>query len=407
MGRNRTLNRPTRNMPVRSALLRYLDRGPVRGVLVALAGTGHVLYPAFLHLRTRRLRDETPPQADRWVPLTVVVPAYREASVIAAKVRDLRANGYPGRLDVIVVADDAETAEAAAATGATVLGGGQRLGKATALNRGLEAADTEIVVVTDANAMLRPGSLAAMARWFEDPSVGAVAGEKRVPGSGEGVYWRFESWLKRREARTGSTFALVGELAAVRREAFRPLPPDLAVEDLWLALDVLEQGLRIVYEPNACAEEAESPDWAQDWERRTRVVSGVLDVLWRRRNLLSPSSGILAAQLWGHRLLRSTVGPVAHGLLVLTAMRAAPRSPSARVLVAAHIAGLVAAVRTQRRVPQSAPERVLGQVLLLQAIGLGGFSRFLRGDRPALWPKPDRAGPTPASAPSTRGVPPA
>ena len=99
-------------MQVPSAL-RHLDRRPVQGLLLALAGTGHLLYPAYLHLRTRRLPDETPPPVGAPVPLTVVVPAYREASVIAAKIGDLRANGYGGRLDVIVVADDAETAAAA------------------------------------------------------------------------------------------------------------------------------------------------------------------------------------------------------------------------------------------------------------------------------------------------------
>ena len=224
-------------------------------MLALLAGTGHVLYPAFLHLRTRGLPDEAPPAGADAPPLTVVVPAYREASLIAAKVDDLRANGYPGPLEVVVVADDPGTAAAAATTDAVVISGGRRLGKAEALNRGFAAAASEIVVITDANTHLRPGSLSALARWFADASIGGVAGEKGVPGTGEGMYWRFESWLKQREARTGATFALVGELAAVRRSVFRPLPTDLAVEDLWLALDVLEQGFRIVYEPRAHAEE--------------------------------------------------------------------------------------------------------------------------------------------------------
>lgn len=372
--------------------LRHLDRRSVQGVLVVLAGAGPILYPALLHLWTRRMDDEVPPATTPADPLTVVVPAYREASVIAAKIRDLRANGYPGRLDVIVVADDVETATAAKDTEATVLSGGRRLGKAEALNCGVAAAVTEIVVITDANTVLRAGSLVAMARWFAEPSVGAVAGEKSVRGDGEGMYWRFESWLKRRESRTGATFALVGELAAVRRAAFRPLPADLAVEDLWLALDVLDQGFRIVYEPDACAEEDVPPDLTQDWERRTRVVSGVLDVLWRRRDLLAPSGGILAAQLWGHRLLRSTVGPIAHVLLVLTAIRAFPRSSVARLVVCAHVAGVAAVVRTNRRAPQPAIERMVSQVLFLQAVGIGGFVRYLRGDRPALWPKPPRPG---------------
>ena len=380
-----------RGLGVRVARLPPLARAGLAAGLAALAGTGHVLYPAFLHLRTRRLPDEEPVAPAEPPPLTVVVPAFREEAVIAAKVADLRANGYPGRLDVVVVADDPPTAGAAAATGARVIGGNQRLGKAQALNRGVAAATTEVVVVTDANTSLRPGSLAALARWFGDPTVGAVAGEKSVPATGEGAYWRFESWLKRREARTGATFALVGELAAVRRDVFRPLPADLAVEDLWLALDVLEGGSRIVYEPDARAEEDAPPTWGEDWERRTRVVSGVLDVLWRRKHLLAPSGGMLAAQLWGHRLVRSTLGPIAHVVLVLLAIRSRRNSVLARLFVAGHAAGGIAAVRTARRTARHPVERLVGQAFLLQAVGLGGFARYLRGDRPALWPKPPRA----------------
>jgi len=358
--------------------------------LALVAGSGHVLYPAYLYLCTRRLRDEVPADPADLPPLTVIVPAYLEASVIPAKVTDLRANGYPNRLDVLVVADDPATTAAAGATDAVVISHDRRIGKAGALNRGMAAAMTDIVVLTDANTSLQTGSLAAMAKWFGDLTVGAVAGEKSVTAGGEGAYWRFESWLKRREARSGATFALVGELAAVRRSAFRPLPLDLAVEDLWLALDVLEQGLRIVYEPDARAQEDAPPNWADDWERRTRVVAGVLDVLWRRRHLMAPGGGMLAVQLWGHRLVRSTLGPVAHLALVLLALRSSPRSGLARIVVVAHLAGVFAAVRTHRRIARNPLERLVGQAILLQAIGLGGFLRYLRGDRPALWPKPPR-----------------
>jgi len=258
-------------------------------------------------------------------------------------------------------------------------------------------------VVTDANTGLLPGSLAAMVRWFDDPSVGAVAGEKTLAGStGESTYWRFESWLKQREARTGFTVGLVGELAAVRHDAFRPLPADLAVEDLWMAIDVLEGGRRIVYEPAARAVEEPADAWRDDWERRTRVGSGILDVLWRRRERLAPRHGMVAAQLWGHRAVRSSFGPLAHLLLLLIAAWNCRRNRVAAVTVGAHAAAGIAMVRTQRRTAGSSIERLVGQTLFLQAVGLGGLFRYVTGDRPALWPKPERtapATPRPATGP--------
>jgi biofilm PGA synthesis N-glycosyltransferase PgaC len=369
---------------------RWLPRFAL-GTLGAVAATGHVLYPLFIGVSTRRKGVAVPGVPETWPAITVVVPAYREEAVIEAKVADLLANGYDGPIRVVVVADDERTAAAARRAPAFVMTSGDRLGKAEALNHGMNEAATEIVVFTDANTRLVPGSLAALVRWFADPSVGAVAGEKTVAGTtGEGAYWRFESWLKQREARTGFTVGLVGELGAVRRTTYRPLPPDLAVDDLWMAIDVFEGGGRIAYEPSARAEEDPSDGWRDDWERRTRVGSGILDVLWRRRDRLAPSQGLVALQLWGHRAVRSSFGPLAHLIVVLIAIRNAGRSRLALLTVATHLAAAVAMVRTQRRTATSSVERLVGQTLFLQVVGLAGLVRYLKGDRPALWPKPDR-----------------
>ena len=237
------------------------------GTLLAGAGAGHVLYPAWLAWRTRGGRGRAGPACRPVVsttapPLTVLVPAYREAGVIGTKVEDVRANGYPGPLDIVVIADgDPETAAAAELAGARALTGPERLGKSQALNRGFGEAATEIVVITDANNRLAPGALAAVVEHFDDPAVGAVAGEKLEDdgGGGESLYWRFESWLKQREDQLGSTIGLIGELSAVRAEAWRPIPPDVAIDDLWAGLDIIEQGYRVAYEPRARALDPAAP----------------------------------------------------------------------------------------------------------------------------------------------------
>lgn len=361
------------------------------GTLTAVAAFGHVLYPAWLVLRTRGRDDPEPPSPEEWPGVTVVVPAYRERAVIAAKVDDVTANGYPGTLQVLVVADDPETAEAARATVADVVTNGDRRGKAHAINLGLEAARHDLVVLTDANASFTPGTLAALIRWFEDASVSAVAGEKRVLDQTEGLYWRFESWLKRRESRLGTTIGLVGELAAVKRSATRPLPTDVLVDDLWLALDLIEGGGRIVYEPDAVAAELGTPALAEEWERRTRRVAGALDAMWRRRRMLGPGSPV-AGQLWGHRLVRSSLGPVSHAMLLAIAATSLRRSRLARLFWLGHTVGAVALLRKSRGDELTSPERLLAQVLFLQAVGLGGTMRWLSGARSGVWPKEERAG---------------
>jgi hypothetical protein len=375
--------------------VRALGRGAAVGVLGAATVYGHLLYPIYIGLKSRGLAVKEPDDPAAWPALSIVVAAYREAAVIGAKLDELAAAGYPGELEVVVVADDPPTAEAARRPGVRVLSSGERLGKAAAVNRGVAAAGHEIVVLTDANATLAAGALEAAARHFADESVGAVAGEKRVddPAGAQGFYWTFESWLKRCESATGQTVGVVGEMLAFRRSAFTPLPADTAVDDAWLALDVLEKGLRVVYEPDAYSIETSSPSFTEEWERRTRIVAGNLDMLWRRREALVPGALAVTPQLWGHRLVRSSFGPMAHVALVAMSVAAAGRSRAARTFLAGNAAGAASLAMLMRGGSPPAPVRLLGQIFFLQAVALGGVRRFLARDRPAVWPKPERAAP--------------
>ncbi len=359
-------------------------------LLAAVVAAGPVLYPLWIAAASRLRPKPVAPEPADWPDLAVVIAAYREQQVIAAKVEDVRANGYPGELEIVVVAEDPGTAAEARAAGAEVIEPSERLGKAEAINRGVAATSAPVVVITDADTSLEPGSLAALCRWFEDPSVGAVAGEKQVVGSGQDLYWRYESVLKQAESRYGSTVAVAGELAAFRRSVFRPLPSDVIVDDLWIALDVAEAGASIGYEPEAVARESGTTSLTQEWERRTRTSAGALDTVRRRSPLLAPWSSPVAAPLWGHKVLRLLVGPLAHAVLLAKALLAAPRHRWARAFVALHAIGLLAFVRQARGGTATAPERALGQALFLQATAVGGIVRYLRGERPALWQKPER-----------------
>ena len=384
------------------------------GALVAGASAGHVLYPAWLAWRTRGGRGRVAPVPEpsgpawTWPDLTVLVPAYREAGVIADKVDDLRANGYPGLLRILVIADgDPETAAAAERAGARALASPRRLGKSQALNWGFREADTSVVVISDANNRLAPGALAAVVAPLADPEVGAVAGEKLEDdgGGGESLYWKFESWLKQREDRLGTTIGLVGELSAIRTDAWRPIPDDVAIDDLWAGLDIIEQGYRVAYEPRARALDPATPSLAVQWERRTRNVSGALHVLARRRRQLRPSAGLVAAELWGHRLVRFTVSPLSHVALVALSVTKVRSSRLARAFLLANLfgcAGLVASTRVAAPPTEDAslgptPRRLLataaagsGQVMFLQAVAVGGMVRYARGDRPTMWSTVER-----------------
>ncbi len=366
-------------------------RSWVAGALAVSVAAGHVLYPVGLHLAARlRPVPEQPDPVD-WPPLTVLIPAHLEVGVIAAKVRNVEENGYPGELEVLVVADgDPETAAVARAAGARVLLLEERHGKSQALNKGVPAASHEFVVLTDANNELGPGALAHLVAALSGEGVGAVAGEKLEGSGGELAYWRFESWIKRNEVRIWSTLGLDGGLCAVRRSAWRPIPTDISNDDFWVALDLMERGLRVTYEPRAVVSEESIGTLGMSWERRTRVLGGGLWVMWRKRQLLDPRRGFLSAQVWGHKLWRSTIGPLSHVALLALALGSLRTSRVARLFVAGHIAAAAALPAQEVGIRLPLPLRVSAQVLYLQMVALGGLLRFLRGDRVLQWKKPAR-----------------
>lgn len=228
-------------------------------------------YPATLAALPRRPweSDET------FTPtVTLIVAAFRERELLAAKLRALSQLDYPAdRLEVIVVVDeDEETAGLAreAWPAARVLFQPDRGGKPAALNRGLDAATGEIAIMTDANNVLEPGSIRAAVRHFVDANIAVVAGKRGEQGS---TYDAYEDLIRRLETRSGSVAAMSGEFVVVRREECPRFPTDAVVDDLWLLCTMARDGRRSIYEPEATSTES-AVDMTQERSRRSRMAAG-------------------------------------------------------------------------------------------------------------------------------------
>ncbi|MBO9540902.1 glycosyltransferase family 2 protein [bacterium] len=260
--------------------------------------------------------------------VTLLIAAYDEEAVIEAKLRNCLALDYPrSKLDILVVTDGSSDGTYAIARrfapqGVRVEHQDERRGKLHALQRVLPLAEGEIIVCTDANTLLNSESLRMMMRHFGDPEVGCVAGEKRIqPGdqdvsAGEGLYWRYESFLKRLDSRMGAVMGAAGELLAFRRACYEPLPPDTILEDFVLSMRLLQQGFRVVYEPAAYARETASRSIADEFKRKARIVAGGWQAVFRLRGLLWPSRPLVTFQYVSHRLLRWLVVPFLLPLLL-------------------------------------------------------------------------------------------
>ncbi|MDD4639540.1 MAG: glycosyltransferase family 2 protein, partial [Bacteroidales bacterium] len=192
------------------------------------------------------------------------------------------------------------------------------------INRAMQFTDTPVVIFSDANAMLNPQAVREIVSLFEDPHTGCVAGEKRIhrvetgklSTKGEGLYWRYESFLKRMDSRLYTTVGAAGELYAIRRELFEELGETVLLDDFMLSMKIASKGYRISYCPAAYAVEGGSHNLGEERKRKVRIAAGGVQSvirLWRLLNIFHYP--VLSFQYISHRVLRWTVTPVALFLL--------------------------------------------------------------------------------------------
>ena len=290
-------------------------------VFYTYLGYGIVLYlmvkikELFVKPRLPRL-PETLPEA------TLLIAAYNEEAIVASKMVNCRQLDYPAdKLRLVWITDgsnDNTNERLKEYPEVTVLYQPRRQGKTAALNRALPYVNTPYVIFTDANTMLNKGAIKEIIRQFNDPRVGCVAGEKRVEiqaeqgaTAGEGIYWKYESALKRLDYRLYSAVGAAGGLFAIRTSLFEQMPPDTLLDDFILSLRIAMRGYKIAYSKEAYALESASLNMREEEKRKVRISAGGLQSVWRLRGLLNIFRyGILSFQYISHRVLRWTLTPV-------------------------------------------------------------------------------------------------
>lgn len=254
--------------------------------------------------------------------VTMVIPCYNEAAVLEEKIANCRSLQYPAdKLTLLFITDgstDQSVAILAKHPEILLLHLPERKGKTAAENRAMQFVQTPIVIFSDANAFLNPEAIRQMVKHFADEPTGCVAGEKKITvartanagTAGEGIYWRYESWLKKLDSTCNSAVGAAGELVAFRTALYRPLPEDTILDDFMQSMQIAAAGYRIVYEPNAIATENASANVQEELKRKIRIATGSWQAMKRLRSILSwQKTPTLCFQYFSHRLLRWAVTP--------------------------------------------------------------------------------------------------
>lgn len=344
-----------------------------------------------------------------WPAVTLLIAAYNEVDILPEKLANCYALDYPkDRLHFLFVSDgssDGTPELLDKAEGIQHLYSSARNGKIAAVKRAMPYVETPFVVFTDANTFLNAESIKHLIRHFEDETIGAVAGEKRVrakkgdkaSAAGEGLYWKYESFLKKQDAELYSVVGAAGELYAIRTPLFQAIPADAILDDFEQTLQIAAAGHRVTYDPDAYAEEEASANLAEELKRKVRICAGGFQAMSRLLPLLNIFRyGILSFQYISHRVLRWTLAPLSIPLLLIANVYLLLEKGSffygvflALQLGFYLLAGLAYLLRN-RKVNIKGFFVPLYFCIMNYAV-FAGFSRFMRNTQSVNWEKAKRA----------------
>ncbi len=285
-------------------------------------------YPLSLMLISRFSKGSKTDES-YYLLISVIIPVYNEEKIIEEKIKNSLSLAYPRDKLEIIIASDGSTDNTKRIVQrykerGIIFFDLPRSGKLATLNQVIPKAKGEILVLTDASAMFAEDALQKLVRHFADDSVGVVTGVERIKkerksviGISEGIYWDYETKLKEWEGKIFSTVGANGPLYAIRRELFPTIPSHLNLcDDMTISLSAVQNGKRIILEPEAIAFEEASLTLKEEWRRKIRIATRAWQALFYHKNLLIPFKSPIALPLLFHKVFRWLALPLMVALLI-------------------------------------------------------------------------------------------
>ena len=371
--------------------MKWLFWGSVGVITYTYAG-----YAGWLWLR-RRWRYR-PVKASPFTPLLSIVMVVRnEAEVLDRKLRNLTELDYPQELRRIIVVSDGSTDGTndilslwSERSGIQVILHPDSQGKAARLNDAIEAATGEIVVFTDARQKIEPDAVRFLAENFADPEVGCASGELMLgdPESGEnvkgmGLYWRIEKVVRELESTSGSVVGATGALHAVRRSLLVSIPAETVLDDVYIPMNVVRQGARVIFDPRARAWDVPSLGASREFARKVRTLSGNYQLVQLAPWLLT-SYNPLRFEFVSHKLLRLAVPFALTATLVTSIFLPQPIYKIALALQVGFYAMSLLALSQLSRGPLARIADAAFTFVVLNTAAAVAFANFVTGKK-AVW----------------------
>lgn len=343
------------------------------------------------------------------LPVTLIVTAYNEEKILPQKIANTLAIDYPaGQLQFIFITDGSSDSSA------TIIGQypqirllhqPERKGKYAAIKRAMPFVQSPVVIFSDANTMLNSDCVRQLVRHYTDPKIGGVAGEKKIVvpsrhsavGEAEGLYWRYESFMKKLDASLHTVVGAAGELFSIRTTLFKSFDDGLILDDFVISMDICLQGYKIAYEPLAFAQELPSASLAEEAKRKIRISAGAYQSIRYLEGCLNIfRHPVLSFQFISRRLLRWVFCPVMLLLFLVSTVYLlinAPHSWIYQLLVYGQVVFYAAAAAGWAFVRSGKSGNVFMipfYFVFMNYCLVRGFFRFVKGNQSSLWEKAER-----------------
>lgn len=336
--------------------------------------------------------------------VSILIAAYNEANDIEATLRNKLALDYPAdKIELLVISDESEDGTddivrqvaAGAASPIRLFRQVPRQGKTRGLNTLVPEANGEIILFSDANSQWDTQALKHLCSNFADPEVGYVTGKMvyvnkdgSLVGDGCSAYMKYENWLREQETRIGSVVGVDGGIDAMRKDLYQPLRAD-QLPDFVQPLKVVEQGYRVVYEPQALLKEDALNDSDSEFSMRVRVSLRALWALKDMKHLMNPANDpTFAWQMISHKLLRyGAFLPMT--TLALAALFLAPKAGIYTLAALGYAGFLLLAWQGHKKEKEGKSLSALYSIpyyfMLLNLASYKACVAFLKGEKKVIW----------------------
>jgi len=340
--------------------------------------------------------------------VTLVIPSYNEEDFILEKAKNSLGLDYPkDKLRILFITDgssDNTVNILREVEGVEVLHEDRRAGKSAAENRAMEYVKSPVVVFCDANTILNKECIRELVKYYQFPETGAVSGEKRVmskaadkaSAAGEGIYWKYESTLKKWDSELYTVVGAAGELISFRTSLVEPLEEDTILDDFVQSLRICKKGYRVLYEPSAFAMETASADVKEELKRKVRIAAGGWQAMSRLLPLLNPFKHFtLTFQYISHRVLRWSISAFSLPFILLIniylSLNSAPLYTLILVLQCLFYAMALLGWYLEDRAIKVKLLYIPYYFFIMNYAVFAGFARWMRGSQKSTWERAKRS----------------